>query len=252
MSLIKRTDVPDWYIKNPYVKSGYRPSSTAPFAFFSAFEWHNDTLNIYSHLIPGIIWLYSGISCLTEEYYIRANPLIQTVILFSYFSGAFMGFASAYAHTFHIVDRRWASFSWKVDYAGIIAVNLSHQILDSLILFKNPTMVLMLECMVACMCMADVIVERTKINWGLIYPLLSSTVLTLPVALTDSPLSKYSVGCSAFVFIAGGVFFIGKFPERFWNPNGFMDNFNSHVWHHLCITAAIMCAFQSIPYLHQT
>jgi predicted membrane channel-forming protein YqfA (hemolysin III family) len=51
------------------------------------------------------------------------------------------------------------------------------------------------------------------------------------------------------VCIAGGVFFIGRVPERFWNPGGRMDNFNSHVWHHLCIVAAILCAHRAIPLL---
>jgi predicted membrane channel-forming protein YqfA (hemolysin III family) len=252
MSLIKRTDLPAWYFHNPYVGTGYRAPRLAQYAFLSAFEWHNDTLNIYSHLLPGLLWLYNGLSCFSEEYYIHASPLIRVIIVSAYFSGAFMGFASAYAHTFHIVDRRWAAFSWKVDFAGIIAINLTHQILDSLILFKNPTSFLLLECIIAVLCLTDVIMEWTTVHWGLTYPLLSSTILTIPVALSGSPLAIYSLGCSAFVFIAGGAFFMGRAPERFWNPNGILDNFNSHVWHHLCIVGALTCAFQAIPLLRQT
>ena len=252
MSLIKYTELPVWYFKNPYVTSGYRSPRSLRYAFLSAFEWHNDTLNIYSHLIPGLIWLYSGFTCLSEEYYLCASPLIQSIILFVYFSGAFMGLASAYAHVFHIIDKRWASLSWKVDFAGIIAVNLTHQILDTLILFKNPIPYLLLEFIVAGLCLTDIIMEWTTVHWGITYPLFSSIILTIPVTLSGSPLAKYSLGCSALVFIAGGAFFMGKVPERFWNPNGVLDNFNSHVWHHLCIVGAITCAFQAIPLLHQT
>jgi len=254
--------LPEWYVVNPYVKTGYRQPTSPYKAFISAFEWHNDTLNIYSHFLPGLFWLYSFFTCVKEDYYVQAIPLTQFFISSSYLGASLMGLGSGLAHTFHIVDKSWAKASWKLDFIGIISVNLCHQVLDTYIIFYTYPIILRsaiaAECMFALFCVKDIIMEHKKIHWGLTYPALSSTVLTAPALIVSymsgsTPLNKmasYSLGCSTMVFIAGGVFFLGKFPERMWNPNRIFDNWNSHVWHHICIVLSITCAFQSIPLLY--
>jgi adiponectin receptor len=222
-------------------------------AFLSAFEWHNETLNIYSHFLPGMFWFYMFFSYDSSF----MNPLTRFIIHFSYFSGALLGVASGFAHTFHIVNPWWANICWKLDYIGIIAINLTHQFLDNYILFaKQSTLfytALILESMFALFCAQDILLETTKVHWGLMYPLITSTVLIIPVGLLsyDSPLAYYSIGCSIFIFIAGGVFFMGKLPERLWNPHGVFNYVNSHFFHHVCIVIAIVLAFKIIPLLEQ-
>ena len=192
----------------------------------------------------------------------NASPLTQSVILYSYVGASCMGLASGIAHTFHIVDKRWSQVSWKLDFIGIILVNLSHQILDTYILFYTYPMILRIaiitECIFALFCVKDIITTLTKSHWRIIYPLISSTVLTAPaflVSYTSNSTTLYkmalsSLSCSSMVLTAGGLFLLGRFPERFWNPDGIFDNWNSHVWHHICIIIGITCAFQSIPLLH--
>lgn len=254
--------LPEWYVVNPYVKTGYRQPTTPYKALISAFEWHNETLSIYSHFLPGLVWLYMFFICVKEDYYIKASPLTQVFIRSSYFGASLMGIFSGIAHTFHIVDIRWAKVSWNIDFIGIIAVNLCHQVLDTYILFYTYPIILRAaittECIFALICVKDIVMQNTKSHWRITYPFLSSTVLTVPALIVSymnesTPLHKmasYSLGCSSMVFIGGGVFFLGKFPERFWNPNRIFDNWNSHVWHHVCIVISITCAFQSIPFLH--
>ena len=254
--------LPEWYVVNPYVKTGYRQPTTLYKTFISAFEWHNDTLNIYSHLLPALFWLYSSFTCVKEDYYMKANPLTQGVILYSYFGATCMGLSSGIAHTFHIIDKRWSQACWKLDYIGIISVNLCHQLLDSYILFYTYPKILKIafavECIFAVACVKDIVMKNTKTRWGVMYPLISSTFLTFPACISSynsdseilSKMASYSLGCSTLVFIAGGVFFLGKFPERIWNPNGIFDNWNSHLWHHIIIVASIIYAFQALPLLH--
>lgn len=254
--------LPEWYVVNPYVKTGYRQPTTPSRAFISAFEWHNETLNIYTHFLPGLFWLYISFTCVKEDYYVNANTLTKAVILYSYAGASYMALASGIAHTFHIVDKRWSQVSWKLDFTGIILVNLSHQILDTYILFYTYPAILriaiMTECIFALFCVKDIITTHTKSQWRIIYPLISSTVLTTPAFLVSyigestvlHKMALSSLRCSTMVLIAGGVFLLGKFPERFWNPNGLFDNWNSHVWHHIFIVTSITCAFQSIPLLH--
>jgi adiponectin receptor len=255
------TNLPEWYVVNPYVKSGYRKPTSLTNAILSIFEWHNETLNIYTHLIPGFIWLYMAVNCVNYDHYIKASSTVQNIIWFSYSTAACMGLTSSFAHLIHIIDHNWSTVAWKLDFMGVIMINFCHQVFDTYILFyKYPILLntaLCIESIFALFCIEDIIIKHTK-KWLILYPLLSSTILTIPASfgsyISGNPilynLSSYSVGCSCFIFIAGN-FFIGKFPERLWNPNGIFDNFNSHVWHHVFIVLSIVTAFQGIPLLYQ-
>lgn len=249
---------------NPYVTGGHRSWVKTPCrALLSAFEWHNDTLNIYTHLIPGIMWMYLFFTRGDNEHFINGSMMTKSVITTAYFGAGVMGITSGIAHTFSVVDQRWANASWKLDCLGIIAVNFSHQTLDTFLLLHTWEtlywIAFLFQAVIALHCAIDAITEKRGITWGIVYPALSSTLLTIPsVAFSyalGSPLEQemalYSVGCSAFVFVAGGVFYAGKIPERVWNPNGALNNFNSHVWHHVCIVLSILTAYQSIPLLHK-
>ena len=245
-----------WYQGNPYIRGSYRAPRSPLHALLSAFEWHNETLNIYTHFLPAIVWTWMLFSCVNEHWYRLAEPLTQYIILYTYAAGAFMGFASAVAHTFYIVNEKLYVLCWKLDFIGIIAVNLTHQILDTYILcYQNPSLfhtALTLEAAAAALCMYDVIAEKTGVNWAIIYAILSSTVLTLPAAMQGFyELSIPSVLCTFFVFLGGGVFYIGKIPERLWNPNGVLDTVNSHVLFHICIVASFVSASSVIPSLHK-
>lgn len=265
MSLVRLEQlesVKEWYNINPFVTGGYRLPRSPLNALFSAFEWHNETLTIYSHLLPGIVWLYMFFNCVKEDYYILSEPFTQNVIRYSYLSASLLGLASGTAHTFHIVNRAWSIVSWKLDFIGIIAINLCHQILDTYTVFHNNPKYIKLsvaiESIFALYCCIDIIVNLTNIHWGITYSSISSIILTLPATYisyhNDSLLlkrfSSYSRSCSYMVFIAGTIFFLGKIPERLWNPNGIFDNFNSHTWHHIFIVASIIYAFKAIPFLY--
>jgi adiponectin receptor len=262
MRLIKIDELEPWYCRNPFIIGGYRNPKSPVKAFLSVFEWHNETLNIYSHFLPGLIWLYMSFSYANEEYYLPTEPFLRYLIHFSYAAAAFMGFSSAFAHTFYIVNQKWHDMCWKLDFVGIIVINITHQILDTyILLYMYPTLfhvALSMQGIFSTLCIYDVITEKTKINWGIVYPIMASTVLTIPAAISAYSqssvilhfISNCSIGCSILVCIAGGVFYIGKIPERIWNPRGILDNFNSHVWFHLTIVASLICAFRSVPYLH--
>jgi adiponectin receptor len=254
MPLVSKSQLEGWYLVNPYIYDGYRSPRSPYRAFLSAFELHNETLTIYTHLLPGLYWLYKAFSCVHETYYDLSDPFTKGIIRFSYFAGAFLGLASAFRHIFHIVDYKWSDLTRKVDYTGIIIINLTHQILDTYILFSQYSIfkaVIVLEGMFAAFCIYYIIASDSPSHWRITYPAISSTVLTIPAIMSRaSDLSVYSMQCSFFVLTAGGVFFKGRIPESLTNPNGLFNNFNSHVWHHIFIVAAVICAYKAIPALH--
>jgi adiponectin receptor len=255
--------VKSWYVTNPFIKGGYRPPQPWLQTFYTAFQWHNETLSIYSHLIPGLVWLWMFCTCGSQDFFQRANPLLQAFIQYAYLGAATMGLASGFGHTFHVMNQKWAVLSWKIDYTGILAINSVHQGMDTLVLFyPYPSLLytaFVLEGLFVLYCLLDIWVERSTVNWGLVYPLISSTVLTIPAVtfayFQQSPLlqslAMCSLGCSMFISVAGCVFFMGKLPERVWNPNGLFDNFNSHWWHHVFVVLSIVYAFQSLPLLYR-
>lgn len=246
MPLVSKSQLEGWYLVNPYIHDGYRSPRSPYSAFLSAFEWHNETLTIYTHLLPGLYWLYQAFSY---------NPLTQTFVCFAYLAGAYLGLASAFAHTFNIVDRRWSSISWKADYTGIIMINLTHQILNTYILFDKGSLrsaAIVLEGCFAGYCIYDII-RGDQLHWRMTYPLISS-LLTVPSGFAASSASSashmwiYSMQCSVFVLL-GGAFFVTRIPESLTNPNGLFNSVNSHVLLHLCIVAGVSCAYGAVPFL---
>ena len=237
--------VKDWYVTNPFVKGGYRPPHTGLLS--SLFEWHNETLSIYTHFLPGLYWLYWVFAF---PYDTQTSLTTRCLIGYAYASASFMGLSSGFAHIAHTMDPSWALFSWKMDYLGIVAVNLGHELVDCFLLFHSyPTLlgaVYIIKIAFAAYCCREILKGSGTSVWGLLYPLIGMATFTLPVALHPSPLASYSLGTTLFVCIAATLFYVGKLPERIWNPNGVFDMFNSHVWHHLFIVASIVCGSQAL------
>lgn len=57
-TLVSFNEIPEWYSDNNYILHGYRPISNSARACFNSWKYlHNETVNIYSHLIPGLFFL---------------------------------------------------------------------------------------------------------------------------------------------------------------------------------------------------
>ena len=250
---MQKHDLPEWYKGYEFVLSNYRPPSTPWKSFLSIFQWHNETLNIHTHLLAGIYFLYTYLNdtshATNEVYYCYTLGNIGPII---------MGFASASAHTFQIVDAKWNTFVWRIDFVGIVAVNLSHQLLDTLLFFRMVfpgslflRYVMALETLFALRCIWQII-RGDGHHWGVLYPLITCIPLTgmnMILASYQKNIDLYtacysSFLCSVYICIAGGIFFMGKFPERFWV--GKFDTFSSHTWHHIFIVASIFAAKRAL------
>lgn len=56
-------DLPVWYQDNPSIRSGYRPVSySSQHCFHSWTFLHNETINIYTHLIPALFSIFAQIT----------------------------------------------------------------------------------------------------------------------------------------------------------------------------------------------
>ena len=141
--------VPDEY-REPFILTGYRrPRSSFRYCIASTFRWHNETLNIWTHLVPVVafaayfwtsfpsrLWPLSAIEpyyypLLAEEFSILAYHLCSTV-----------------AHTFNCMKPRVRHICFYLDYAAIstygIGVSCSTALYtwpskSELFLFKSPS-----------------------------------------------------------------------------------------------------------------
>jgi hypothetical protein len=267
--LIKIHDLPSWYEPSHFIITGYRNPkhhATPAAAAASAFTWHNETLNIHTHLWTGFAALYALYYRVQQPYYLTATPFIQYFNILQCLGAAAMGFSSAFAHTFYIISPAWYTFAWKVDCAGIVAVVYTHLLADNYLLFSihTPSPTLFYTSMTACtlislVCLYAAFRPHTSdiVNSiGVYYGLLGSVPYTAAVVwlspsqdLAFQKMAAGSAACSICCIIAGGIFFTGKIPERFVQSRWIDLGLRSHVWHHIFISLSIYLGSLGIPYL---
>jgi adiponectin receptor len=65
--LVLWDDLPSWQQDNHYIKSGYRPASGSFYKSFASLGYlHNESVNIYSHLIGAVIFTAAGVTLYTQ------------------------------------------------------------------------------------------------------------------------------------------------------------------------------------------
>jgi adiponectin receptor len=121
--LVLWDDLPSWQQDNHYIHSGYRPASGSFSKSFASLGYiHNESVNIYSHLIGAVIF-----SIVAGVIYTQIKPRYETassgdVLAFScFFLGAALclGMSATY-HAISNHSQHVARFGNKLDYVGIV------------------------------------------------------------------------------------------------------------------------------------
>lgn len=115
--------LPSWQRDNQYILSGYRTASNSFRKSFASLAYvHNESVNIYSHLIPAIILSFFSISlhtALTSRY--TSVSTTDTIVLGCFFLGAVL--CLGISTTFHTVQNHSshiARIANQMDYIGIV------------------------------------------------------------------------------------------------------------------------------------
>jgi adiponectin receptor len=116
-------DLPSWQQDNHYIHSGYRPASNSYIKSAKSLGYlHNETVNIYTHLIGAILALAAGILMYSELYPRYQTATLEDVFVFCcFFFGAVtcLGMSATY-HTISNHSLEVSSFGNKLDYLGIV------------------------------------------------------------------------------------------------------------------------------------
>lgn len=121
-SLIRWDDVPHWMQDNHHIHTAYRKASYSyKRSIVSIFHFHNESVNIWSHLIPSLLSLPAGLLLYSvlKPRYGRASSG-DVIAMSCFFAGAAlcMGMSSIF-HTLSNHSPQIAKFWNQLDYAGI-------------------------------------------------------------------------------------------------------------------------------------
>ncbi|KAL7936382.1 mPR-typeG-protein-coupled receptor [Trichoderma chlorosporum] len=125
--LLSFDELPEWHKDNEFIRHGYRPISGSAKASFHSWSYiHNESVNIFSHLIPSVVFLFGEWYIL--DYLSRKYPNITPadIFIFVFFlltAFVCLGLSTIY-HTLtnHSpeVDQLWLRF----DLVGIVVLTL--------------------------------------------------------------------------------------------------------------------------------
>lgn len=121
--LLSCDKIPSWYAHNPYIRTSYRPVTPSAFRCLSSLLYlHNETVNIYTHLIPATIALLGNV--LLYIYFSASFPeatWADQLVFHIYLTTSVIcfGISSAY-HTFLCHSAHFTDLWGRLDYIAIV------------------------------------------------------------------------------------------------------------------------------------
>jgi len=250
-------DLPECLQDNPYIRSGYRKInySTAS-CLHSCTTLHNETLNIYTHLIPAIllaVYLISVQMKITQHF--PEATILDRIVLGSNMLAAIVTFGlSASYHTLMSHSPDVSSLWLRIDYAGILTLILGSFFSGIYVGFyclPTPrtiywTMIVMLSLATATLVLHPKLQSQK-------YRSLKAYAFVATGLTGFAPLGHglYLYGwhemwvrsgmpyylLEGIIYGAGAFFFITRIPESIW-PGSFDIWWSSHQIFHLLVVVA--------------
>jgi adiponectin receptor len=125
--LLSYDDLPTWYQDNEYIRRGYRPVSNSTTLCLGSWTYiHNETFNIYSHLIPALLFLLAQalVSGLISRHFSEATLGDRLIFAFFLLTAAITLALSCTYHTLMNHSMRISHLWLRLDYLGIMVLTL--------------------------------------------------------------------------------------------------------------------------------
>lgn len=121
-SLIEWKDLQHWQQDNQHIHTGYRKASYSyPRSFQSILHWHNETVNIWTHFLPGVLCIPFGAflyNILKPRYELASAVDVYVMSCFFLGAGSGMTMSGVY-HTLSDHSPTISKFWNQLDYVGI-------------------------------------------------------------------------------------------------------------------------------------
>jgi predicted membrane channel-forming protein YqfA (hemolysin III family) len=121
-------ELPCWHFQHRNIKYGYRYCKGINSALTSLFYIHNETVNVWAHIIAVILLTIYTLSIIDINEFINEFGLInQLIIVIVFFIGSvFPLLCSAFCHNFYCVSKSIHRYCWFIDFLGILIAMLLH------------------------------------------------------------------------------------------------------------------------------
>ncbi|KAJ8659125.1 hypothetical protein O0I10_005164 [Lichtheimia ornata] len=248
--LLQFHELPKEWQENEYVLSGYRFCKGTRGCLMSIFKIHNETMNIWSHLL-GFVF-FAILTCLTFVSFNRHFPeaTLHDRIVFMTFCLAALKclFCSSVYHTFICHSRHTIkSFTATLDYIGIaILITASVLVTEYYGFYCHPVPKMRYMIFTTVVGSAGVIMPFFKLWDTKEYRMLritvflsmafSSVVPVLHLITKNGFFSTMSffqeAAISVAMYLLGVVVYINRFPEKFYPGRFDFAGMTSHaIWH---------------------
>ncbi|KAK6126998.1 hypothetical protein DH2020_039264 [Rehmannia glutinosa] len=272
--LVKYDELPEYLKDNEFITDYYRCEWPLKDVVLSVFSLHNETLNIWTHLVGFMIFLGLTVMSLTEKMtlendsylrHITKSPILSltrhsnSIPLWPWFvflTGAMSCLIfSTISHLFACHSRRFYFFFWRLDYAGISLMIVSSFFAPIYYTFSDHPYWLILY--LSSITLVGVLVVITLLTPALSSARFRSFRATLFLCMGfsgvipathaiilhwDQPQIRGSLGyeiAMGILYGVGAVFYVTRIPER-WRPGTFDIVGHSHQIFHVFVVAAAL------------
>lgn len=250
-------DVPEWLQENPYIRSGYRRPLYSTFSCIrSCTTLHNETLNIYTHLIPAIVLavLQVFVQWKITEDFPEASNLDRFVIGANLIAAVVTFGLSASYHTLISHSPTISSLWLRIDYAGILTLILGSFFSGIYMGFYcQPGPRRMYWTMIVALSLITATIQLHPKTQRFEYRSLKAYAFVATALTGFAPIGHglYLYGwqemwvrsgmpyyfLEGILYGTGAVFFITRFPEC-WRPGRFDIWWSSHQIFHIFVVIA--------------
>ncbi|QLG74405.1 hypothetical protein HG535_0G02880 [Zygotorulaspora mrakii] len=257
--LLTWDEIPDWQKDNEHILGGYiGETNSLKECLYSLFYLHNESVNVYTHLIPGV-WFLTVL--LFDKFAIKkfdTTRIIDYFMIDLFFFGAFTCLTlSSIFHCLKCHSLAVATFGNKLDYLGIVVLIVTSMVsilyygfFESSWLFYTFTLVT-LSFGAACAVVSLGDTFRTRewrpyraalfVAFGLsaVLPIFAG-VLYFGFTETYERIQLKWVVLGGIFYILGAFLYGIRFPERL-APGKFDIWGHSHQLFHLLVVIAALC-----------
>lgn len=130
--------LPEYYNPYPYLSVGYRLNYEYRSALTSIFQWHNETINMWTEILPLVcnaVFLIAWVS--SSSTWTKVSATEQIMFALSGFLVLILRpFCSLLAHTFYLISKKAHIFWWRVDYLSICLTVLCEGVMTGYFTFE--------------------------------------------------------------------------------------------------------------------
>ena len=164
-TLLSYDDIPEWHQDNDCIRYGYRPESDSVHACFASWLYiHNESINIFSHLVPAVLFLLAEglVFYNVQASYPSVTIGDRLIFVFFLFTAAICLGMSATYHTVMNHSMRVSNLWLRLDLVGIIVLTLGDFVSGIYMVFYCEQMLQKIYWTMVCTALYTLHIEADK------------------------------------------------------------------------------------------